>query len=79
MINDDSDITTYSTDKDDDCDRSSNSAEPYNKVMLKSQVAGGTKYTKCNRGKDAVDSAEFLFLQTIWDRPKEKPTQPQRD
>ena len=55
MVNDDSDLTADSTDKDDNCDRSSNSAEL------------------------AVDSAELEFLQTIGDRLKEKPTQPQRD
>lgn len=79
MVNDDSDLTADSTDKDDDCDRSSNSAEPDNKVMFKSQVTGCTKYTKRNRAKDDVDSAELEFLQTIGDRLKEKPTQPQRD
>ena len=67
MINDDSDITADSTDKDDDCDRSSNSAEPDNKVMLKSQVTSRTKYSKRNRAKDDVDSAELEFLQTIGD------------
>ena len=40
VINDDSDITADSTDKDDDCDQSSNSVEPDNKVMFKSQVTG---------------------------------------
>ena len=79
VINDDSDVTNDSTDKDDDCDRSSNSAEPDNKVMFKSQVTGRTKYSKRNRAKDDVDSAELEFLQTIGDRLKEKPTQPQRD
>ena len=79
VINDDSDITADSTDKDDDCDRSSNSAEPDNKVMLKSQVTSRTKYSKRNRAKDDVDSAELEFLQTIGDRLKEKPTPPQRD
>lgn len=77
VINDD--LTADSTDKDGDCDRSSNSAEPDNKVTFKSQVTGRTKYTKRNTAKDDVDNAELEFLQTIKDRLKEKPTQPQRD
>lgn len=79
VINDDSDLTADSTDKDDDCDRSSNSAELNNKVIFKSQVTGRTKYTKRNRAKDDVDSAELELLQTIGERFKEKPKQPQRD
>ena len=79
VINDESDLTADSTDKDDDCDRSSNSAEPDNKVTFTSQVTGRTNYTKRNRAKDDVDNAELEFLQTIVDRLKEKPTQPQRD
>ena len=38
VINDDSDVTADSTDKDDECDRSSNSAEPDNKVRFKSRL-----------------------------------------
>ena len=34
VISDESDITADSTDKDDECDRSSNSADPDNKVMF---------------------------------------------
>ena len=79
VINDDSDITADSTNKDDDCDRSSNSVEPDNKVLFKSQVTGRTKYMKRSRAKDDVDSAELEFLRTIGDRLQEKPTQPQRD
>ena len=48
-------------------------------MTFKSQVTGRTKYTKRNRAKDDVDNAELEFLQTIEDRLKEKPTQPQRD
>ena len=47
--------------------------------MFKSQVTGHSKYTKRNRAKDDIDSAELEFLQTIGDRLKEKPAQPQRD
>lgn len=47
--------------------------------MFKSQVTDRTKYTKRTRAKDDIDSAELEFLQTIGNRPKEKPTQPQRD
>ena len=79
VINDDSDLTADSTDKDDGCDRSSNLAEPDKKVMFKSQVTDHTKYTKRNRAKDDVDSAELEFLQTIGDSLKKKPTRPQRD
>ena len=59
VINDESDLTADSTDKDDDCDRSSNSAEPDNKVTFKSQVTGRTKYTKRNRAKDDVDKLSW--------------------
>lgn len=47
--------------------------------MFKSQVTDRTKYTKRTRAKDDIDSAELEFLQTIGNRLKEKPTQPQRD
>lgn len=79
VINDDSYLTADSTDKDDECDRSSNSPVADNKVIFKSQVTGRTKYTKRTRAKDDVDSAELEFLQTIGDKLKKKPTQPQRD
>ena len=75
LINDDSDITADNIDKEDESDRSSNSAEPDNKVMFKSQVTGRTKYTKRNR----LDNAELEFFQAIGDRLKQKATQPQKD
>ena len=72
VINDDSDITADNIDKEDESDRSSNSAEPDNKVMFKSQVTGRTKYTKRNRPKDDIDNAELEFFQAIGDRLKQK-------